>query len=253
MGLKTKGIGMFSGLLVLMFILVASASAQPPICSNLTITPAEIELGDNVTISFDIENSRSISLTHLVNIRIARAQAYNLTLIPVELGAYESKTVSHTITPDTIGDYKVTVNTIKGHFTVKHPEIPPIPLPPFLSNLTITPAEIERGDDVIISLDIMNPNNQTFAYIVTMKIGELTLQVDSDMGVYESKTLSRTITPGAVGVYIVTVDGMTGNFTVNPKPSFWDKIPGFPYESTILGLVTGIFVLWLLSRRKMTL
>jgi len=130
---------------------------------------------------------------------------------------------------------------------------PPIPLPPFLSNLTITPAEIERGDDVTISLDIMNPNNQTFAYIVTMEIGELTLQVDSDMGVYESKTLSRTITPGAVGVYYVTVDGMTGNFTVNPKPSFWDKIPGFPYDSIILGLVTGIFVLWLLSRRKMTI
>ena len=51
MGLKTKRFGIISGLLVLMFTLVASASAQPPICSNLTITPAEIELGDNVTIS----------------------------------------------------------------------------------------------------------------------------------------------------------------------------------------------------------
>jgi len=40
---------------------------------------------------------------------------------------------------------------------------------------------------------------------------------------------------------------------VKPKPSFWDNIPGFPYESIMLGLVTGILVLWLLSRRIMTL
>ncbi len=40
---------------------------------------------------------------------------------------------------------------------------------------------------------------------------------------------------------------------VNSKPSFWDNIPGFPYESIILGLLTGAFVFWLLSRRKMTL
>jgi hypothetical protein len=50
----------------------------------------------------------------------------------------------------------------------------------------------------------------------------------------------------------VEVEGFTDSFTVNPKPSFWDKIPGFPYESILLGLVTGIFVLWLLSSRKMT-
>lgn len=39
---------------------------------------------------------------------------------------------------------------------------------------------------------------------------------------------------------------------VKPKPSFWDNIPGFPYESIMLGLVTGILVLWLLSRRIIT-
>ena len=223
-----------------MFILVATASAQPPICSNLTITPAEIELGDNVTISFDIENQGSSSLTHMVNIRIENVNyppptwpPYNLTLIPVELGAYESKTVSHTITPDTIGDYKVTVNTIKGTFTVKHPEIPPLPLPPFLSNLTITPAEIERGDNVTISFDIRNTDSQSITYMVDMQITfpidvELTFPIDVELEAYESKTMSRTMFPTAVGIYNVTVIGMTGSFTV--------KAPPLPAEFVVSGL-----------------
>ncbi len=37
---------------------------------------------------------------------------------------------------------------------------------------------------------------------------------------------------------------------VSPEHSFWNKIPGFPYESVILGLVTASFVLWMLSRKK---
>ena len=90
------------------------------------------------------------------------------------------------------------------------------PLPPFLSDLTVTPSELEQGDDVTISLDIMNPNNQSITYIVTMKIGELTLLVDVELEALESKTVSRTLTMGIVGDYSVTVDGMAGNFVVNP-------------------------------------
>ena len=94
--------------------------------------------------------------------------------------------------------------------------ITPPPLPPFLSDLTVTPSELEQGDDVTISLDIMNPNNQSITYIVTMRIGELTLLVDVELEAYESKTVSRTLTMGMVGDYSVTVDGMTGSFVVKP-------------------------------------
>ena len=55
---------------------------------------------------------------------------------------------------------------------------------------------------------------------------------------------------GAIGDHIVEIGELSGSFTVNPKPTFWDKIPGPPYESIILGLVTGVLVLLLLSRRK---
>jgi hypothetical protein len=95
------------------------------------------------------------------------------------------------------------------------------PLPPFLDNLIVTPSELELGDNVTISFDIMSPNDRPIQYTVDMQIGELTFPVDVELEAYESKTISRTIFPTAVGIYNVTVIGMTGNFTVKapPKPA----------------------------------
>jgi hypothetical protein len=104
------------------------------------------------------------------------------------------------------------------------PPLPTPPLPPFLSDLTVTPSEIELGDNVTIGLDVMNPNNRSITYIVTirvegigrmgMHIEDLPLWVDVELEAYESKTVLHTITPDASGHYNVTVDGMTGIFTV---------------------------------------
>ncbi|GAF75618.1 unnamed protein product, partial [marine sediment metagenome] len=119
--------------------------------------------------------------------------------------------------------------------------ITPPPLPPFLDNLVITPSELELGDEVTISLDIMNPNDRHYSYIVTMKIGELILLIDSDMEAYESKTLSRTITMNTIGDISVTVDGMTESFTVNapPKPAEF-VVSGLSIEPEEITLREGI-------------
>ena len=97
---------------------------------------------------------------------------------------------------------------------------PPIvpPLPPILSDLIITPEEIELGEEVTISLLVENIDSQSITYIVTMRIGELTLLVDVDLEPYEAETVSQTLTPEAEGTYEVTVDGMTGSFTVIVTP-----------------------------------
>jgi len=67
-----------------------------------------------------------------------------------------------------------------------------------------------------------------------------------------SATVLFELTRGE-GTYEVEVEGFTDSFTVNQEPSFWDKIPGFPYESIVFGLVTAVFVLWMLSRSKKTI
>jgi hypothetical protein len=159
---------------VLTFTLIASASAQPPIpapplppiFTDLNITPAEIEPGNEVTISFTITSSDNRTFTYTVTMQVG---GLNVP-IDVELGAYESKTVSQTITQYIPGDYDVTIDSLEGSFTVKFHEIPTPPLPPFLDNLNITPAEIERGDNITINFDIENYGSQSQTYGVDIHI-----------------------------------------------------------------------------------
>jgi len=234
MGSKTKRIGVISGLLVLMFILVASASAQPPIptpplppiFTDLNITPAEIEPGNEVTISFTITNSDNQTFTYTVIMQIGELNFP----IDVELEAYESKTVSQNITKYIPGDYNVTIDSLGGSFTVKFHDIPTPPLPPFFSELTVTPSELERGENVTISIKIRNADSQSITYGVTMWIEnaafpppfwppyDVTLRVWVDLEAYESKTVSQNITLDQIGEYHVWVEGLTGIFTVGTWP-----------------------------------
>ena len=360
MGLKTKRFGIISGLLVLMFILVASASAQPPIptpplppiFTDLNITPSELERGDNVTISINIRNLDSQSITYGVTMWIENAAfpppfwpPYDVTLrIWVDLEAYESKTVSQNVTLYDIGEYHVWVEGLTGIFTVG--TWPPLKPAEFVvSELGVSPAEVEVGEDVIFGVLVTNIGETEGSYTVEFKVdgetvatkkvtlaaarglpvlvpfktlsagtyqvsvGDLTeifdvraplepaefefsnlrifypgvtppevergqtvtvtvsieaenvgelegnhtveLKVDGEMvdskGVTleggASATVLFELTRGE-GTHEVEVEGFTESFTVNPQPTFWDKIPGFPYESIILGLIAVIIIIW---------
>jgi predicted amidohydrolase YtcJ len=225
----------------------------PPILSNLTITPAEIESGDEVTIGIDIENNDSQSFTYIVTMQIGELTL----LIDVELEAYESKTVSRTITHDIPGDYIVTVDGLTGSFTVK---APPKPAEFEFSSLRIfypgvTPPEVKAGQTVTVtvSIEAENVGELEGGRTVELKVdGEM---IDSKGVTLEggaSATVLFELTRGE-GTYEVEVEGFTDSFTVNQEPSFWDKIPGFPYKSIVFGLVTAVFVLWMLSRSKKTI
>ena len=92
------------------------------------------------------------------------------------------------------------------------------PLPPILSDLTITPEEIEPGQEITISLSIENIDDQALTYTITMQIGEHRLLIDVELEPYESKIVTHTLTRNTVGDYDVTVDGLTGSFTVKSPP-----------------------------------
>jgi len=219
---------------VLTFAIIASVSAQPPIptpplppiFTNLTITPKETEPGNEVTISFTITNSDNQTFTYTAIMQIGELNFP----IDVELEAYESKTVSRTITQYIPGDYNVTIDSLEGSFTVKFHDIPTPPLPPYFSELTVTPSELERGDNVTISFDIRNLDSQSITYGVTMWIEnaafpppfwppyDVTLKIWVDLEAYESKTVSQNITLDTIGEYHVWVEGLTGSFTVGTWP-----------------------------------
>jgi hypothetical protein len=328
----------------------------PPFLSDLTVTPSELERGDNVTISLDIMNPNNQSIIYIVTIRVEGigqmgAHIEELTLfVDVELGAYESETVQHTITPDVAGHYNVTVDGMTGSFVVVRP---PLPANFVVLDLYASPDEVEEGENVTFGVRIINDGDTEGTYTVEFKVdGEtiytqnVTLAADSSHHVrayYEAKAgayhavthlaphqvsvgdlaetfmvrvplepaefefsnLSQFISieedmditffvdvsnvgdiegtyqvvliltggdilfraeyitdvtlPGGAsekvplwihdglkaGAYQVEVEGLIGSFTVvKPEPSFWDKIPGFPYESIIIGLIAVIIIIW---------
>ena len=38
--------------------------------------------------------------------------------------------------------------------------------------------------------------------------------------------------------------------TPKEEKSFWDRIPGFPFESIIIGLIFSVILLWLIQRAR---
>lgn len=152
MDLKTKRIGMFSGLLVLMFILVASVHASdpedlpwsnetdviilpwdnetdviiipspplPPFFSGFSITPTEIMLGEDLAISFVIRNPNNQTITRMSATRIGD---FFTQIIEIRLEAYESKHIYYRIIPHVVGEYDVWIDGQTGTFKVISTEI----------------------------------------------------------------------------------------------------------------------------------
>jgi uncharacterized OB-fold protein len=188
----------------------------PPYLDNLTITPDEIEPGDNVTISFDIRNTDSQSITYLVEIQITFPIDVELNFpIDVELEAYESKTMSRTMFPTAVGIYDVTVIGMTGSFTVKSP---PLPAEFVVSDLIITPEEVNIGEEVEISFTVTNIGELPEKYLFTIGIEGPLLSVSKEIFGYleagESEVASYELKEDMPGTYSVEVDGLTGSFTV---------------------------------------
>ena len=72
-----------------------------------------------------------------------------------------------------------------------------------------------------------------------------TVTLDPD----ESTTVNFDISATQPGTYSVEIGGLTGSYEVE-KPSFIEQIPGFPWESLIIGLAIGVVVLWIIQRKK---
>ena len=89
-----------------------------------------------------------------------------------------------------------------------------------VSALDITPAEVDIGEEVTISVVVANTGDAAGSYGVTLKIDgvvEATKEVTIDAGA--SQVVSFTIIRDDVGLHTVDANGMTSSFTVNEQPS----------------------------------
>jgi PGF-pre-PGF domain-containing protein len=128
-------------------------------------------------------------------------------------------------------------------------------------NLTVTPARVEPGKRVIISVDVRNTGNASGSYTVTLRINgavEGTQSVLLSPG--ETRTVSFATTKTSEGIYLVEVDGLRGSFTVvapappaPPAPVPPPVAVGPPIESLVVisvaVLAIVIILMWMLAPR----
>jgi hypothetical protein len=119
-----------------------------------------------------------------------------------------------------------TIKTFVSHFSV-FAVIAPIPPPPppapaaFTTGmLNVTPAEVEIGEAVGISVLLRNTGEEVGSYPLALRINGTAAETkEITLAGGESKTVVFTTTMEEAGDYPVAVDELSGSFTVNQPPS----------------------------------
>ncbi|MFB0500638.1 MAG: PGF-pre-PGF domain-containing protein [Candidatus Hadarchaeaceae archaeon] len=112
-----------------------------------------------------------------------------------------------------------------------------------LSNLVITPSEVNVDETVTISVVVNNAGGRTGSTTVTLEINGVAVDTRSatlDAG--ESTTVTFTVSEDVAGTYTVNVAGLTGSFMVTAPPA----PPIVPLVVGIIIIVLAIgIVMWL--------
>lgn len=118
----TTEVSYFTSFAILAGIGVAAFTA-----SDLSITPAEVESGEEVTISVLVANTGELASSYEVALNI---DGVVVASEEVALAAGASEGVSFTTAKDVAGTYEVTVGGLSGTFVVKEAAPTPPPSPP---------------------------------------------------------------------------------------------------------------------------
>jgi len=141
-----------------------------------------------------------------------------------------------------------TTFAIFGYEVMVPPVIPVIPAEFTVSDLFISPTEVNIGERVSISLIVANTGGELGSYKVTLKINgvvEATKEVTVHAGF--SKELTFTTLKDIAGTYSVDIDGLIGSFRVKekpvPVPPVVPVVPPPPKVNwAILGPILGVVV-----------
>ncbi len=186
--------------------------------SDLTVTPSEVEPGDDVSVSVLVTNVGEESGNYTVTLTVDSVEEDTET---VTLTGGASTSVSFTVSKTAEATYSVAVNGLTSSFTVEIPEItePPEPAEFEVSDLSVTPPEIDAGDDVSVSMTVSNVGEESGSHTIEVKVDGVLVDsgtVTLDGGA--STTVSFTVTSSIAGSHAVAVDGVSGSFSVRAPP-----------------------------------
>jgi hypothetical protein len=129
-----------------------------------------------------------------------------------------------------------------------------------ISNIKYDPQNPEEGDDVIVTASIMPESGQ---------VSQVTLRYSIDGGTYNTLPMTlqgsyygATIPAQPTGTevkFFISVTDTDNNYSESGIITYTvggqnvQQIPGFPFESIIMGLIIGLAAVYLLVRKRVTL
>jgi hypothetical protein len=128
-----------------------------------------------------------------------------------------------------------------------------------LSELVINPARAEAGEPVTIAVTVQNTGQLEGSYTLTLEIdGEVEQSQAITLAAGESRQVSFTVIKDEPGTYTITLDSLTGEFTVLAPASLPPSTPASspPWASTywwailLAALITALPVYFLTRRLR---
>lgn len=180
---------------------------MPPQFANLAISPPEVEVGKQATVSVDITNTETILGNYTITLKINNVDEETKT---VTIGANQTKTVSFLVIKENSGTYNISLGGLSGSLTVFKPA-------GFtLSNLVISPAQAVAGQAVSIMCDIANTGGVQGSYAVSLQLNGV--QADSKevtVAAGAKQTVAFSLVKDIGGTYFVAIENLTGTLVVS--------------------------------------
>ena len=177
---------------------------------------------------------------------------YNLTVqLPEESTVVYLSEMPTSI--DTEGN-KITLSLFPSQWEISYifPLVPPADFQ--ISDLNVTPSEVEAGEEVTVSVRITNVGGQTGSYTLPLIINQTTEDTKTVTLEEGASTITEfKIIKQTAGIYNVEIAGLMDAFTVRAASSNGETSNMIPIEYLAAALVTVaaiLFVVFLLFRRR---
>jgi hypothetical protein len=153
--------------------------------------------------------------------------------------------------PTVVDTFANTCSVLAGHLTIFAIVAPP-PAPLTITSLLVSPIEVDRGEEVFITVEIANTGDTQGSQTIELWIeGEFedSQPVTLDPGAVESVTF--VVSREESGIYRVAVDGFRGEFeVVAPGYNYWPLIGGILGGLLVLGALAYLLLRWRAAERK---
>ncbi len=200
----------------------------------------------SVSVQYD---THSLTLKHAEEWTFLVDAQYNLTVrLPQDSTIVDLNQVPASI--DTNGN-TITLSLFPSQWEISYvfPLTPPAQFQ--ISDLKVTPTDAEIGEEVTVSVKVVNIGGKSGSYILLFTVNQTTadtrtVTLDKDA----SDTIEFKIAKQTSGTYIVEVAGQVSQFTVSEESSNGAASSTFPLEYFAAAAVAAILIVVILLFRR---